>query len=62
MVGLSRKSMICRLLNITPSEALNATTVLHTIALLKGADILRTHDVREAVEAITIIEKMKETE
>ena len=59
MVGLSRKSMICRLLNTTPSEALNATTVLHTIALLKGADILRTHDVREAVEAITIIEKMK---
>ncbi|UCG27407.1 MAG: dihydropteroate synthase [Bacteroidales bacterium] len=62
MVGLSRKSMIYKLLKATPSDALNGTTVLHTVALLKGADILRTHDIREAVEAITIIEKLKEME
>jgi len=44
----------------TPAEALNGTTVLNTIALMKGADILRVHDVRQAVEAIKIVEKMKE--
>ena len=60
LVGVSRKSMIFRLLGTTPAQALNGTTVLNTIALLKGADILRVHDVREAVEAITIVEKMKE--
>ncbi len=60
MVGISRKSMIFRLLNISPDKALNGTTVLNTISLLKGADILRVHDVREAVEAIKIVEKMKE--
>ncbi len=60
LVGVSRKSMIFRLLGTTPAEALNGTTVLNTIALLKGADILRVHDVSEAVEAITIVQKMHE--
>ncbi len=55
MVGISRKSMICKLLKINPNKALNGSTVLHTILLLKGADILRVHDVREAVEAIKIM-------
>lgn len=50
LVGVSRKSMIYRLLGNTPQDALNGTTVLDTICLLKGADILRVHDVREAVE------------
>lgn len=59
LVGVSRKSMAYRLLGYTPAEALNATTVLHTIALEKGASILRVHDVREAVEACTLVEKMK---
>ena len=60
LVGISRKTMIWRLLGITPKEALNGTTVLNTISLLKGAHILRVHDVREAVEAIKIVEAMKE--
>ena len=55
LVGLSRKSMIYKLLEIDPSHALNGTAVLHTIALMKGASILRVHDVREAVEAVRII-------
>ena len=55
LVGISRKSMIWKLLQCTPNEALNATTVLNTIALIKGADILRVHDVREAVEAVKIV-------
>ena len=59
LVGISRKSMIWRLLEITPQEALNGTTVLNTISLLKGAHILRVHDVREAVEAVKIVETMK---
>jgi dihydropteroate synthase len=54
LVGLSRKSMINRHLNIHPSEALNGTTVLNTIALMKGASILRVHDVKEAVETIRL--------
>ena len=54
LVGVSRKSMIYRLLGGTPADALNGTTVLHTISLLKGADILRVHDVRQAVEAVKI--------
>lgn len=58
LVGISRKSMIYKILETTPQEALNGTTVLNTIALLKGADILRVHDVRQAVEAIRIVEKM----
>ena len=59
LVGVSRKSMAYRLLGCSPAEALNATTVLHTIALEKGASILRVHDVREAVEVCTLVEKMK---
>jgi len=54
LVGLSRKSMISKLLNIDKSEALNGTTVLNTIALMKGAKILRVHDVKEAKEVIRI--------
>ncbi|WP_281695867.1 dihydropteroate synthase [Bacteroides clarus] len=59
LAGVSRKSMIYRLLGTTPQEALNGTTVLDTICLLKGADILRVHDVREAVETVKIVEAMK---
>ncbi|TZF81694.1 dihydropteroate synthase [Pedobacter sp. BS3] len=55
LAGLSRKSMLYKLLNITPQEALNATTAANTIALLKGASILRVHDVKEAVECIQIV-------
>lgn len=54
LVGLSRKSMIYRNLGITPSEALNGTSVLNTIAILKGASILRVHDVKEAKEVIEL--------
>ena len=59
LVGVSRKSMIYKLLGNTPEEALNGTTALHTIALLKGSNILRVHDVKEAVESIKIVQKMK---
>ena len=59
LVGISRKSMIYRLLDITPEEALTGTTALNTIALQKGAHILRVHDVREAVETVKIVQKMK---
>ena len=55
LVGVSRKCMIYKLLDGTPSTALNGTTVLHTVALQKGASILRVHDVREAVETIKIV-------
>lgn len=58
LVGVSRKSMITRLLGITPQEALNGTTVLNTISLLKGAHIIRVHDVKEAVEAVKICTKI----
>ncbi len=61
LVGMSRKSMIYNLLGITPEEALNGTTIVNTIALMKGAAILRVHDVRSCVEAVTIFEKMKDT-
>lgn len=57
LVGISRKSMISRLLETTPAEALNGTTVLNTIALMKGAAILRVHDVKEAVETVKIVER-----
>lgn len=60
LVGVSRKSMITRLLGITPDEALNGTTVLNTIALAKGANILRVHDVRPAVEAVALTGKVAE--
>lgn len=59
LVGISRKSMIYRLLDSTPAESLNGTSVLHTFALLNGADILRVHDVREAVEAVRIVDQLK---
>lgn len=55
LVGVSRKSMVYRLLDIEPEAALNGTTVLHTIALLQGAHILRVHDVRAAVEAVQVV-------
>lgn len=60
LVGISRKSMIYRLLNISPQEALNGTTALNTIALQKGANILRVHDVKECVEVVKIVSKMYE--
>lgn len=59
LVGISRKSMIYKLLDSTPEESLNGTTALHAIALLKGAKILRVHDVKAATEAIQITEKLK---
>ncbi|MCI5707721.1 MAG: dihydropteroate synthase [Odoribacter sp.] len=59
LVGISRKTMIYKLIGDTANEALNGTTVLNTLALLKGASILRVHDVREAVEAVKITEKMR---
>ena len=55
LVGISRKSMIYKLLDTTPETALNGTTVLNTFALLHGADILRVHDVKEAVECVKIV-------
>ena len=59
LVGVSRKSMVYKLLETTPEESLNGTTVLHTYALLQGADILRVHDVRAAKEAIRIVQQLK---
>ena len=59
LVGVSRTSMIYRLLGTTPDEALNGTSILNTIALMKGANILRVHDVKEAVEAVRIVKKMQ---
>ena len=61
MVGVSRKSMIHKTLNIKPDEALNGTSVVNTLALLGGADILRVHDVKEAMEVISIFEELKLT-
>ena len=58
LVGISRKSMIYRLLGNTPEDALNGTTVLNTISLMKGANILRVHDVKEACEAVKIYCKL----
>lgn len=59
LIGISRKSMIYRSLNIDPGDALNGTTVLNTVALLKGASILRVHDVKEAVQAVELINLLK---
>lgn len=56
LAGISRKSMITRVLGITPDEALNGTTVLNTLCLVKGANILRVHDVRAAVEAVRLVQ------
>ena len=58
LMGVSRKSMIWKTLNIEASEALNGTTVLNTVALLKGASILRVHEVKEAAEAIKLINEL----
>ncbi|WP_445457604.1 dihydropteroate synthase [Flavobacterium sp. HNIBRBA15423] len=59
LVGVSRKSMIYKLLECTPNEALNGTTVLNVLALQKGASILRVHDVKEAIECVKLIEMSK---
>ncbi|MGA1976774.1 MAG: dihydropteroate synthase [Bacteroidales bacterium] len=61
LIGVSRKSMIWKTLGVTPGEALNGTTVLNSIALLGGADILRVHDVKEAVQAVKLIGKMRKS-
>jgi len=58
LVGVSRKSMVYKTLDTDPESALNGTTVLHTVALLKGADILRVHDVKEAVECVRLVEHL----
>ena len=60
LVGISRKSMIYKLLKTEPSKALNGTTVLNTIALINGANILRVHDVKEAKEVIKLCSFLKE--
>jgi dihydropteroate synthase len=61
LIGLSRKSMIWKTLNATAEFALNGTTSLNTVALLKGASILRVHDVKEAKETISLLNKMKQS-
>ena len=61
LVGVSRKSMINKVLDISPKEALNGTTVINTLALLNGADIVRVHDVKQAVEAVKLVEFYKNT-
>ena len=58
LVGISRKSMIYKLLESSPERALNGTTMLNTVALMKGASILRVHDVHEAVECITLFNRL----
>jgi dihydropteroate synthase len=60
LVGLSRKATVYKTLQISSEEALNGTTVLNTISLLKGAHILRVHDVKEAVQAIKLVQNLKE--
>ncbi len=62
LTGVSRKSMLYKLLDITPASALNATTVANTIALLNGTNILRVHDVKEAIEAIKIVNALESIE
>ena len=59
LVGVSRKSMIYKTFGCTAGESLNGTTALHTVALMKGASILRVHDVREAVECVSIVQQIK---
>ena len=61
LVGISRKSMIYRLLSTSADDALNGTSILNTIALMKGASILRVHDVKECVECVKIVEAMKKS-
>lgn len=62
LAGVSRKSMIYKTLNSSPSEALNGTTALHSFALMKGANILRVHDVKEAKETITLYIKLTQND
>jgi dihydropteroate synthase len=62
MVGISRKSLICKLLKVNPENALNGSSALHTILLLKGANILRVHDVKEALETIKIVSQLQISE
>ncbi len=59
LVGLSRKGTIYKTLGITPEEALNGTTVLHTVALLNGASLLRVHDVKPALEAVKLVQQLQ---
>jgi dihydropteroate synthase len=59
LAGVSRKSMIWKTLGITPSEALNGTSVLNAVALMGGADILRVHDIKEAVQTVRLIKQLK---
>lgn len=59
LIGISHKSLIYKTLNITPQEATNGTTVLNTIAALRGADILRVHDVVEAMEVVRLVKQLK---
>ena len=58
LVGISRKSMIYKLMGTTPEDSLNGTTVLNTISLMKGANILRVHDVKESVECVKIVQSL----
>lgn len=60
LVGLSRKSMIYKLLKNTPEESLNGTSIVHTIALINGANILRVHDIKQAKETISLVSKLNE--
>jgi dihydropteroate synthase len=62
VIGVSRKSMIWKTLDITPDEALNGTSVLNVVALMKGADILRVHDVGEAVQVVRLFNAIKKSE
>jgi len=59
LAGISRKSMICKVLQVNPEKALNGTTALHMTALMKGAKILRVHDVKEAKEAVKLFEALE---
>ena len=61
LIEISRKSMIYKLLNATPEDSLNGTTVLNTYALLNGADILRVHDVKAATETIEIVKRLMQS-
>ena len=60
LAGMSRKSMFYRTLDATPVDVLAATVAANTVAMLNGADILRVHDVKEAVQAVTVVEKLKQ--
>lgn len=62
LVGISRKSMICRVLNVKPEQALNGTSALHMVALLNGAAILRVHDVHEALEVSALYRQIRDVQ